>query len=91
MNAQNPSQAVVAPVRHQVIVNTPVEQAFTVFTDGSECDWGQVLVWEPPARLVLAWQVDGTWSYEPEVEHASRVTVTFTPGRRPHPGHAGSR
>jgi uncharacterized protein YndB with AHSA1/START domain/quinol monooxygenase YgiN len=115
MNAQSPGQAVVAPVRHQVVVNAPVERAFSVFTegfgtwwpkahtispvpveraimepraggrcydratDGSECDWGQVLVWEPPARLVLAWQVDGTWSYEPDVEHASRVTVTFTP------------
>jgi DNA-binding transcriptional ArsR family regulator/uncharacterized protein YciI/uncharacterized protein YndB with AHSA1/START domain len=115
MSAQNPGQTVIAPVRHQIIVNTPAERAFSIFTDGfgtwwpkahtispvpveqaviepraggrcydravdgSECDWGQVLVWEPPARLVLAWQIDGTWSYEPDVEHASRVTVTFAP------------
>jgi uncharacterized protein YndB with AHSA1/START domain len=115
MNAENRGPSVLAPVRHRVVVNTSVEQAFRVFTDGfatwwpkehtisrapveraiiepraggrcydraidgSECDWGQILVWEPPARFVLAWQIDGTWSYEPEVEHASRVTVTFAP------------
>jgi uncharacterized protein YndB with AHSA1/START domain len=26
--------------------------------DGSECEWGRILVWEPPGRLVLEWSVN---------------------------------
>ena len=33
--------------------------------DGAEWNWGKVLVWEPPARLVLAWQISANWVYEP--------------------------
>jgi hypothetical protein len=25
-----------------------------------------VLLWEPPARLLLAWQLNGAWEYDPD-------------------------
>jgi uncharacterized protein YndB with AHSA1/START domain len=45
--------------------------------DGSECPWGKVLAWEPPARVLLAWQMDGTWTHNPEL--ITEVDVRFTP------------
>jgi uncharacterized protein YndB with AHSA1/START domain len=33
--------------------------------DGSEAQWGHVLAWEPPSRLVLAWQLDARWRFDP--------------------------
>ena len=46
--------------------------------DGSECDWGQVRAWEPPHRLVVTWQINGQFQYDPDPEHASEIEVRFT-------------
>jgi uncharacterized protein YndB with AHSA1/START domain len=46
-------------------------------TDGSECEWGKVLVWEPPSQLVLAWQITGEWAYD--ADFRTEVEVTFVP------------
>jgi uncharacterized protein YndB with AHSA1/START domain len=43
--------------------------------DGSECQWGKVLGWEPPSRLVLAWQLNPKFAYDPEL--VTTVEVRF--------------
>jgi len=44
-------------------------------TDGRECDWGQVLVWDPPGRIVLSWQIGSNW--KPDEALITEVEVRF--------------
>jgi uncharacterized protein YndB with AHSA1/START domain len=43
--------------------------------DGSECEWGRVLLWEPPRRVVLAWQIDAAWKFDPAL--LTEVEIRF--------------
>jgi uncharacterized protein YndB with AHSA1/START domain len=40
---------------------------YEIGEDGSRCEWGRVLAWEPPARLLLAWQIGGDWRFDPDL------------------------
>lgn len=51
---------------------------YEVGVDDSTCEWGKVLAYEPPARVVLAWHTQPNWEHDPDPNHASRVEVTFT-------------
>lgn len=50
---------------------------YQLAVDGSECDIGHVLAWEPPSRLLLAWQLDADWKFDPGLE--TEVEISFTP------------
>jgi uncharacterized protein YndB with AHSA1/START domain len=47
-------------------------------TDGSECQWGRVLAYEPPARIVFTWDISPHWQIETDLDRASEVEVRFT-------------
>lgn len=45
--------------------------------EGNETPWGKVLAWEPPSRLLLGWQVNCDWGYDPDL--LTEVELTFAP------------
>lgn len=45
--------------------------------DGSECDWGHVIAWDPPEGLTLAWQLNQTFEFDPQL--ITEVEIKFIP------------
>lgn len=45
--------------------------------DGSECSWGRVLAYEPPERVLLAWEINAEWKYQAGL--GTEVEVRFIP------------
>jgi uncharacterized protein YndB with AHSA1/START domain len=45
--------------------------------DGSECQWGRVLVCEPPERIVFTWDISPQWQIESDLSRASEVEIRF--------------
>ncbi|MES1166034.1 MAG: SRPBCC family protein [Verrucomicrobiota bacterium] len=65
-----------SPLQREVLEPGVGGRWFGVSQDGSTCDVGKVLAWEPPHRLVLAWQITSEWKYDPGF--VTEVEVTFT-------------
>jgi uncharacterized protein YndB with AHSA1/START domain len=66
-----------APMREIVLEPRAGGRAYTIDVDGGECDWGRVLVYEPPRRLVLSWDITLTWKREGDPARCSEVEVAF--------------
>jgi uncharacterized protein YndB with AHSA1/START domain len=45
--------------------------------DGSECRWARVLVYEPPNRFVISWDINLQWQVESDTQRTSEVEVRF--------------
>ena len=67
-----------SPMRKAIVENRLGGRCYSEQIDGSECDWGQVLAWEPPHRLVIAWQIRSDWKYEPDLAKSSEVEILFS-------------
>jgi hypothetical protein len=72
------------PATHSIL-KSPLKQCiiepriggrwYTVGEDGSTCQTGYVINWDPPEMLVLAWQINADWQYDPQL--VTEVEVRF--------------
>ena len=68
-----------SPMKKVVLEGAAGGRCYSEHADGTQCDWGTVLVWEPPRRLVIGWQITHEWSYEPDLARSSEVEIRFEP------------
>ena len=68
-----------SPLTQSVIEGRVGGRCYAEQEDGTDCPWGTILAWEPPHRLVMAWQITPEWKYQPDLAQASEVELRFTP------------
>jgi uncharacterized protein YndB with AHSA1/START domain len=71
--------------RTHTIGNPPMKMAvmeprlggrwYELSEDGSQADVGKVMVWEPPQRFVISWDLNSQW--KPDTTVSSEVEVRF--------------
>lgn len=65
-----------APLERAVIEPRVGGRWYGIDVEGGEDNWGDVLAWEPPGRLLLAWRISSKWVCDPSVH--TEVELTFT-------------
>ena len=68
-----------SPMKAAIIEARLGGRCYTTQEDGTDCDWGQILAWDPPHRLVIAWQITHEWGYHPDLAKSSEVEIHFSP------------
>jgi hypothetical protein len=66
-----------APIADVIIEPRAGGRWFERGIDGSERDWGHVIAWEPPGRILLGWQLSPQWRFDPTL--ITEVELRFIP------------
>jgi uncharacterized protein YciI len=64
-----------SPLKRVVLEPKAGGRWYSICEDGSEVETGKVLAWEPPGRVLLAWQITAEWRYDPSF--STEVEVKF--------------
>ncbi len=64
-----------SPIKTIVIEPRGGGRWYEIGQDGSQCEWGKVVAWEPPKRVVLEWQINTDWVFDESLH--TEVEVTF--------------
>lgn len=67
------------PIEQTVMEQRPGGAIYDRGVDGTTCQWGRVVAFDPPDRLVFTWDIGPDWRVTSDLDHASEVEVTFTP------------
>jgi len=47
---------------------------------GNETQWGAVTLWSPPGRVLLAWQLNTRWKFDPDFSTELEIRFEAAPG-----------
>ena len=64
-----------APVKTVMMETRLGGRWYELGEDGSEANVGKILLWEPPHRFVVSWDINSNW--KPDVTVSSEVEVRF--------------
>jgi uncharacterized protein YndB with AHSA1/START domain len=64
-----------SPMKRAVIEPKQGGRWYAICEDGTECDTGRVVVWDPPRRVQLTWQLTAKWQFDPDF--VTEIEVTF--------------
>jgi uncharacterized protein YndB with AHSA1/START domain len=65
-----------APLKTAVLEGRAGGRWYGLLENGREAEWGDVLAWDPPNRLLLAWRIGADWKYDPAL--LTEIKVVFT-------------
>jgi uncharacterized protein YndB with AHSA1/START domain len=64
-----------SPLKQYIVEPQEGGRWYAVGEDGSTAQTGYVIDWQPPQRVVLAWQLSADWQYDPNL--VTEVEIRF--------------